>query len=547
MRRSGKADGRTDVDESYDCVIVGAGFSGLAMLFHIRQTGLRCLLVDRQDGVGGTWRANRYPGVRTDSDYPIYSFSFSREVREEWSWSQRYATGDEVLGYLEFVAARLDLLRDMRFGLELRRAALNEESGLWLLDFNDGSRMACRYLISCMGILTRPVWPAIPGLEDFTGTLVHSGQWPTAGLDLSGQRVGLIGLGSSGLQILPTIAPSCNQVVVFQREPNYVVDSTHFQVSDEEMQEVRRDYDQIWERAQSHPFGVDMEIPPLGAMDVDPAERERIFESKWREGGHHFANETFNDLSTSLDASRAASEFIRGKIRQIVKDPAIAELLCPKGYSFNGKRVPTSHRYYETYNLPQVRLVDLKTTPIVSATSRGLRVGDEEIVLDVLICATGYDAMTGPLTSIDIVGRGGQTLAQKWAEGVRTNLGISMNGFPNLLLSLGPQTPYSNLPVPIQLGAQWVARAIAFAESNDIPALEATRESEDWWADEVERTGRATVMVEEGRKAKAWFLGANVPGKPLDLLVYMGGGPQYQVHCRQAEAENYASFRAAEL
>lgn len=533
------------MSEVIDCVIVGGGFSGLAMLAHIRQVGLECVLVDRQDGVGGTWRANRYPGVRTDSDYPIYSFSFSREVREEWRWTQRYATGDEVLAYLEFVADRLNLRAHMRFGLDLRRAVLDESTGHWDLAFADGTRMTCRYFVSCMGILTAPVWPDIPGLGDFAGTLVHSGQWPKDGLDLSGRRVGLIGLGSSGLQILPAIAPQCAEVVVFQREPNYVVDSTFFEVSDHEIAQVRRDYDAIWERAKAHPFGVDMVIPERGAMEATEAEREKVFESKWREGGHHFANETFNDLATNIEASQAAAAYIRGKIRQIVKDPVTADLLCPTGYSFNGKRVPTGHRYYETYNLPQVRLVDVKSAPIRAVTARGVAVGDEEIALDVLICATGYDAMTGPLTSIDIVGRRGITLREKWAAGVRTNLGISMHGFPNLLLSLGPQTPYSNLPVPIQLGAQWVARALAFAEANDIPALEATPESEAWWATEVERTGRQTVMVEEGRKAKAWFLGANVPGKPLDLLVYMGGGAAYQEHCRQAEADDYASFRAA--
>lgn len=531
------------MSQEYDCVIVGAGFSGLAMLAHLRQIGLSCLVVDRQDGVGGTWRANRYPGVRTDSDYPIYSFSFSREVREEWTWTQRYATGEEVLRYLEFVADRLDLRSDMRFGLDLHRATWDEPTHSWHLQFGDGSRLQCRYLISCMGILTRPVWPDIPGLDEFTGTLVHSGQWPD-GLDLAGKRVGLIGLGSSGLQILPAIAPQCAQVVVFQRQPNYVLDSTFFEVSDEELAQVRREYDLIWERAMAHPFGVDMQIPEHGAMEVGPAERKHIFESKWREGGHHFANETFNDLATNIEASNAASDFIRGKIRQIVQDPHTADLLCPTDYSFNGKRVPTGHRYYETYNLPQVTLVDVKSTPISEVAGSVVVVGEKSFELDVLICATGYDAMTGPLTSIDIVGRDGLTLAQKWAGGVRTNLGISMHGFPNLLLSLGPQTPYSNLPVPIQLGAQWVARAIAFAEANGIQALEATRESEQWWADEVRRTGDQTIMVEEGRKAKAWFLGANVPGKPQDLLVYMGGGPQYQEHCRQAEETGYASFRS---
>lgn len=524
----------------YDCVIVGAGFSGLAMLAHLRDAGFRCLVVDRQEDVGGTWRANRYPGVRTDSDYPIYSFSFSPEIRNEFRWTQRYAPGSEVLAYLEFVADRLDLRRDMRFGVDLRRAEFRD--GLWHLSFADGAEVTCRYLIACMGILDDPIWPNVPGLDSFGRTLLHSSQWPREGVDLTGKRVGLIGLGSSGLQILPAIAPDSAQVFVFQRQPNYVVDSTFFPVSDEEMKRTRREYDAIWERAKAHPFGVDMVIPDHGALDVDPEERQRIFESKWQEGGHHFANETFNDLATSSAASEAASEFIRGKIREIVKDPKTAELLCPTDYSFNGKRVPTGHRYYETYNLPHVHLVDVKSQPITRITPAGVVVGDEEYPLDVLICATGFDAMTGPLTRIDIVGRDGLILRDKWANGIRTNLGISVHGFPNFFMSIGPQTPYSNLPVPIQLGAQWLTRAIQFAERTGVE-LEATPESEEWWAAEVDAAGRATVMYEEGLKAQAWFFGANVPGKPRELLVYMGGGQRYQELCSQAEADGYASFR----
>lgn len=530
----------TGVSEHFDCVIIGAGFSGLAMLAHLRDAGFTCLLVDRQEDVGGTWRANRYPGVRTDSDYPIYSFSFSPEVRNEWRWTQRYAPGAEVLAYLEFVADRLDLRGDMRFGVDLRRAEFQD--GRWHLSFADGSTTTGTYLISCMGILDDPIWPDVPGLDSFTGTLLHSSQWPREGIDLTGKRVGLIGLGSSGLQILPAIAPECAEVVVFQRQPNYVVDSTFFPVTDEEMDRTRREYDEIWERAKAHPFGVDMVIPAHGALDVDPEERRRIFESKWQEGGHHFANETFHDLATDSAASDAASEFIRGKIREIVKDPHTAELLCPTDYSFNGKRVPTGHRYYETYNLPHVHLIDVKSQPITLVTPAGVVVGETEYPLDVLICATGFDAMTGPLTRIDIVGRDGLVLRDKWANGIRTNLGISVHGFPNFFMSIGPQTPYSNLPVPIQLGAQWVTRAIQFAERTGTE-LEATPESEEWWAAEVDAAGRETVMYEEGLKAKAWFFGANVRGKPRELLVYMGGGQKYQEMCRQAEADDYASFR----
>jgi cation diffusion facilitator CzcD-associated flavoprotein CzcO len=528
----------------YDSVVIGAGFSGLALLHHLREKGQRTLVVDGADGIGGTWWINNYPGVRTDSEFSYYSFSFSKEVREEWVWTERYPSGKEVLAYLDFVADRLDLRKDIRLNTYVESAVYDEPGNFWTLHIKGGGTITTKYLISGMGVLSQPIWPSIPGLDSFKGKLVHAARWPREGIDLKGKRVGIIGLGASGIQIVPTIAPECGELVVFQRTPNFIVETNNDKVTPEQLAEVRRTYDEIWERAANHPFGVDMVPAQHSALEVDAEERRRIFESKWNEGGFHFANECFNDLATNHESSELASEFIRSKIREIVKDPATAELLSPRTYSFNGKRVPTGFGYYAAFNLPQVRLVDVKTTPITEITEKGVKVGDTEYELDVLICATGFDAMTGTLTNIDIVGRGGQVLRDKWSTGIRSNLGISMNGFPNLLLSLGPQTPYSNLPVPIQLGAQWIARAIDYATKHGIERLEATPESEEWWAAEVDRGGKATVMYTEGQKAKAWFFGENVPGKPHEFQVYMGGGGVYQQFCREAEAAEYATFRA---
>ncbi len=531
----------------YDAVVIGAGFSGLAILHHLREIGLDTVVVDGADGLGGTWWINRYPGVRTDSEFSYYSFSFSKEVRDEWVWTERYPAGAEVLSYLNFVADRLDLRKDILLGRYVTRAEWNEDTSRWTITFGDGSVFAAKYLVSGMGVLSQPIWPDIPGKDVYQGTLVHAARWPREGVDLAGKRVGLIGLGASGIQITPVVAPEAGEFYVFQRTPNFIVETNNDPVSPEHLDEVRANYDEIFERAANHPFGVDMVPAQYSALEVDPDERERIFESKWNEGGFHFANECFNDLAVNHEASELASDFIRKKIREIVKDPATADLLSPKTYSFNGKRVPTGFRYYDTFNLPHVHLIDTASSPITAFTERGLRVGDREYELDVIIAATGFDAMTGTLTGIDIVGRDGVVLRDKWASGIRSNLGISMNGFPNLLLSLGPQTPYSNLPVPIQLGAQWMARAIDFAEKNDLPALEATKESEEWWAQETDRAGKATVMYSEGQKAKAWFFGENVPGKPHEFQVYMGGGQVYQQFCRDAEREGYRSFRAPEF
>ncbi|MCS5720124.1 NAD(P)/FAD-dependent oxidoreductase [Herbiconiux sp. CPCC 205763] len=530
----------------FDAVVIGAGFSGLALLHHLREIGLTTLVVDGEDGIGGTWWVNRYPGVRTDSEYSYYSFSFSKEVRDEWTWTQRYPSGPEVLDYLNFVADRLDLRKDIRLNTRVDSAVYDEGANLWTVHLADGSSLTTKYLVSGMGALSQAIYPDIPGIDSFQGEKYHTAHWPRSGVDLAGKKVGLIGLGASGIQIVPVIAPEVDEFYVFQRTPNFIVETNNDAVSTEEMLHTRENYDAIFEKAANHPFGVAMEPAQYSALEVSPEQRREIFEAKWNEGGFHFANECFNDLATNHEASELASEFIRSKIREIVKDPEVADLLSPKTYSFNGKRVPTGHGYYNTFNLPHVHLVDTATDPITEITPRGVKVGDTEYELDVIIFATGFDAMTGTLTNIDIVGRGGRTLREKWAtEGLRSNLGINANGFPNFFMSLGPQTPYSNLVVPIQLGAQWLQRALVWAEENGVDAFEATPESEEWWALETERTGKATVMYSEGKKAKAWFLGDNVPGKPEAFQVYMGGGQVYQEHCRRVAEEGYASFLAA--
>lgn len=529
-----------------DAIVIGAGFSGLAILHHLREIGLDTLVLDAQDGVGGTWLANCYPGVRTDSEYSYYSFSFSKEVRDEWTWSQRYASGPEVLAYLNFVADRLDLRRDIRLNTRVQSARYDEETNTWTVQIEGGAPLVAKYLISAMGILSHAIYPDIPGLDTFAGEKYHTAHWPRGGVDLKGKRVGVIGLGSSGVQVVPEIAPQVDELVVFQRTPNYVVETTNEALTAADMSWLRENYDTIYEKAVNHPFAVAMELPSLSALEVSDEQRRAIFESKWNRGGFHFGNECFTDLATNPAASELASEFIRSKIREIVTDPATADLLSPTTYSFNGKRVPTGHGYYDTFNRDNVRLVDIASTPISEATPSSLRVGDAEYELDVLLFATGFDAVTGTLTEIDIIGRDGITLRDKWArDGLRTNLGISVNGFPNFFMSLGPQTVAGNLVVPIQLNAQWLQRALRWARDNDIDVFEATPESEEWWARETERIGKATVVYSEGKKANSWFLGGNVPGKPEALLVYLGGLPAYLQHCRELEESGYASMLAA--
>jgi cation diffusion facilitator CzcD-associated flavoprotein CzcO len=531
----------------HDAIVIGAGFSGLAILYHLREIGLDTQIVEATDGVGGTWWINRYPGVRTDSEFHYYSFSFSKEVREEWTWTQRYPGGEEVCAYLNFIADRLDLRKDIQLNSRVDTARWNESEKYWDVIFEDGSSKRARFLISAMGALSQAIFPAIEGIEEFNGAKYHTADWPSDGVDFSGKRVAVIGVGASGIQIIPELAKQAGELLVFQRTPNYVVESNNDRVDDEWMQYVRDHYDEIFERASKHPFGVDMEYPTVSAVEVSAEERKRVFESKWEEGGFHFANECFTDLATSPEASELASEFIRSKIREVVKDPATADLLCPKSYSFNGKRVPTGHGYYETFNRPNVHLLDAKATPITRISSNGIVHGDTEYELDAIVFATGFDAMTGTLTNIDIVGRDGVILRDKWAQdGLRTNIGLTVNGFPNFLMSLGPQTPYSNLVVPIQLGAQWMQRFLKFVQERGIKEFESSKAAEEIWNDETIRGAEATVMSIEGPKAGAWFIGGNIPGKAREYQVYMGGGHVYQDWCREAEEAGYVTFLNAE-
>lgn len=530
--------------ETYDVVVIGAGYSGLAMLHHLRETGLSVLVVDRADGVGGTWWANRYPGVRTDSEYFAYAFSFSTAVRDEWDWTERYPRGEEIRAYLEFVADRLDLRRDVRLGATVERAERSEASNRWVLTLADGTRLRATYLVSATGLLSQPLYPDVPGLATFAGPAYHSARWPHEGVDVSGRRVGMIGVGASGIQMLPELAAEAAHVTVFQRTPNYVVESTSPAVTPEELAWLRENYDDVFDRAARHPFGVPMEIPTRSTLEVDAEERRRVFESQWEAGGFHFANECFTDLVSSPEASALASEFVRDKIRQVVTDPRTAEALCPSTYTFMGKRPPTGHGYYAAFNRDNVELVDVLASPITQITLHGVVVGGVEHEVDVLALATGFDAMTGALTAFDVVGSEGITLRERWErDGLRTYLGIAVHGFPNFFMSLGPQTPLSNLPVPVQLGAQWLQRALTFARENGVDRLEPTRAAEDWWHAETEQAGHATVMYAEGRKAGAWFLGGNVPGKREEMGVYLGGGHVYQDRCAEVEAEAYAGLR----
>lgn len=530
----------------FDAVIIGAGFSGLGMLHHLNELGLRSIVLEAAAGVGGTWFWNTYPGARTDSEFYYYSFSFSKEVREEWTWKERYPSQPEVLEYLRFVARRLDLNKDIRLNTRVNRAEFNEQDSTWTVCTENGERFRARYLISGMGALSHPTRPDIAGADSFSGESYHTARWPQDdSVELAGKRVGVIGLGASGVQIVPVVADVADELVVFQRTPNYVVASSNREVDEEWTRQVRENYDHNFRKARDHVFAVPFEKPTCSAKEVSPQERERIFEQGWRDGGFHFMLETFHDLAVDPESGEHASEFVRRKIRETVQDPDTAELLSPRDYPFNGKRPPGGHGYYEAYNRDNVRLVDVKTHGIDEITPEGVRVGGVLHELDVLVFATGFDAMTGTLTQIDIIGRDGVVLRDKWSEALRTNLGLAVHGFPNFFMILGPQTPYANLPVAIEAGVQWISEAIAHVERRNAHRMESTPEAERKWADEVNDAGAGTLMA-QGANANAWFIETSEPGKPVEFNVFMGGADAYFRRCDEVADNGYPGFVISE-
>lgn len=536
---------RTNTDEApahVDAVVIGAGFSGLYITHLLRERGLSVQGFEAGSGVGGTWNWNRYPGARTDSLYYIYCYSFSPEIAQEWTWSERYPSQPEMKAYFEFVADRLDLKRSFRFHTRVTAAHYDEASGLWAVSTDDGATIRCTYLVTGIGLISAPNTPPFAGLDTFEGDWYHTARWPAGGVDFHRKRVGLIGTGSTGIQILPIIAEEAQHVTVFQRTPNYVVPSQNRPLNDEERADIKARYTEIFRKIRTHPFGMAFDSPGRNALDVSEAEREAIYEEAWQNGGFHFLFEAFDDLSVDAEANETACEFIRAKIHSIVDDPTTAELLTPRGYPYGSKRPPSGTHYFETFNRDDVELVDVSDDPIVEITADGLRTAERGFEFDTLVFATGFDVSTGSFTRIDIRGRDGLALADKWRDGPLTNLGFSTAGFPNLLMVTGPLSPFANIPVCVEETAEWIAGTIDHLRQNGYHSIEATEEAERAWADE--NTAAANrILAAEGEKVNTWFAGANIDGKAHAINVYFGGADAYFAACRDATRNGYDGFR----
>jgi cyclohexanone monooxygenase len=523
-----------------DAVIVGAGFAGMYMLHRMRGLGIRAVVLEQGADVGGTWYWNRYPGARCDVESMQYSFSFLPELQQEWRWSERFASQPEILRYAAHVAERLDLRRDIRFETRVTRAAHDEATGLWTVETDGGDRYLAQYCVMATGCLSTAKLPEIAGLESFAGATYHTGHWPHEGADFSGKRVAVIGTGSSAIQAIPVIARQAAHVTVFQRTPNFSIPSRNAPMDDEYERWWKSDYDAHRAKARMMRTGILYGLNDKSALEVTPEEREAEYEARWARGGTAFMG-AFSDLITNRAANETASEFVRRKIRAIVKDPAVAELLAPKGYPIGTKRICVDTEYFETFNRPNVTLVDVRTAPIEAITPRGLRAGGAEYECDALVFATGFDAMTGALTRIDIRGRGDLGLAEKWAEGPRTYLGLMTAGFPNLFMITGPGSPsvLSNMIVSIEQHVDWLSDCLAHLRGRGLTTIEATPEAEEAWVAHVNEVADRTLYPQ----AASWYMGANVPGKPRVFMPYIGGVGTYREKCAEIAAKGYEGFR----
>ena len=525
-----------------DAVIVGAGFAGMYMLHRLRGLGLRARVLEAGDGVGGTWYWNRYPGARCDVESMEYSYDFSDDLQQSWTWTERYASQPEILRYAEHVADRFDLRRNIQFDTRVSRAAFDESTDRWAVATEAGDELSAQFLIMATGCLSSANTPDFAGLDQFGGDTFHTGRWPQAGVDFTGRRVGVIGTGSSGVQAIPIIAAQADHLTVFQRTAAWVVPSRNGALDPEIQQQVKADYPafRAANREMVVAFGSGNPSNDVSVLTVDHGERAAQFEARWSQGGLAFMG-SFNDLMIDPAANAFAADFVRDKIHQIVTDPEVADRLSPDTL-IGCKRLCLGTDYYETYNRPNVTIVDVGHQPISEITPTGVRVGDIVHQVDTLVLATGFDAMTGSLLAIDIRGRGDLSLRGAWAEGPRTYLGLSTVGFPNLFTISGPGSPsvLTNMVVSIQQHVDWIADCVTYLRDHDQATIEATTPAQDWWVGYVNAIADLTLYP----SCNSWYLGANVPGKPRVFMPLLGF-PTYAEQCADIVAKGYEGFTLA--
>jgi cation diffusion facilitator CzcD-associated flavoprotein CzcO len=524
-----------------DALIIGAGFSGLYQLLCLRdRLGLSVQVLEAAGGVGGTWYWNRYPGARCDSESHSYCYAFSEELMREWEWTERYPEQPEIMRYLNHVADRFDLKKDIRFNTRVTGADYDEAANRWRVRTEAGETFTARFLITAVGCLSTANVPKIPGLGDFKGKWYHTGQWPHEGVDFTGKRVGVIGTGSTGIQAIPVIAETAAHLTVFQRTANYSVPARNVPLTPEFKQWVRDNAAEIRRVTRATPNGHPFMISERLALATSPEEREALYEAAWEKGGLQF-RAIFQDLLVDKAANDTAAEFIRNKIRQIVKDPETAAKLANIDHPYAAKRPPIDTDYFETFNRRNVALVDVRATPIERIVPDGIRTREGDYPLDIIVFATGFDAMTGPLLRLNITGRNGLPLAKAWEAGPRNYLGLQVAGFPNLFTITGPGSPsvLCNMPVAIEQHVEWITNCIAHMRDQGVARIEPRPEAVDAWVEQVNEAANATLLPQA---THSWYLGANVPGKPRVFMPYAGGMAHYRQICADVAAKGYEGF-----
>ena len=523
----------------FDAVVVGAGFAGLYMIHKLAGIGLHVLGLERGEDVGGVWYWNRYPGARCDVESMQYSYSFDPDLEQDWRWSERFAAQPEILAYAAHVAERFDLRRHIRFGTALAAARYDEGRALWRLEAG-GQRLEARFLIMATGCLSAAKAPDLPGYEDYRGRLLHTGAWPRDPVSFRGERVAVIGTGSSGLQAIPVIAEEAAHLTVFQRTPNFSVPARNAPMDPAHEAYWKAEYPRLRKVArETAPSGTVYDFAVKSALEATDEERLAEFEVRWAKGGVNFMH-AYNDILRNQASNDHAAEFIRAKIREIVREPARAEALLPRGHPVGAKRICVDSGYHATFNRANVDLVDLRRTPIEALTADGLRTIAADYAFDSIVLATGYDAMTGALLAVPIEGRGGRTLREHWAAGPRAHLGLMMEGFPNLFALTAPGSPsvLVNVMVAIEQHVEWVARCIGDMRAHGLATIEPTVEAEEAWVRHVADLADGTLFP----KAASWYMGANVPGKPRVFMVYVAGIGPYRRHCDEIAASGYTGF-----
>lgn len=522
--------------EELDALVIGAGVTGIYQLHCLQQAGIKAKIFEAGGGVGGTWYWNRYPGARFDSESWTYGYSFSKELLQEWDWKEHFSGQPENEKYLNYVTDKFNLRDHIAFNERIKSAVFDEQSNKWLVESESGRRIYTKYLIAAVGILSATHMPDIKGIESFRGESFHTSRWPKERVNFDGKKVGVIGTGACAVQLIPHVAEECGHLTVFQRTPNYCAPLHNSEIDEDSQNDIKSRYPEIFKRCNETIAGFIHEPDPRSTFDLDHDERENFYEDIWSQPGFKKWFGNFRDLMTDREANELYCEFVRKKIRERVEDPGVAEMLCPKDHHFGAKRIPLETNYYEAYNRENVQLVDVRSAPIEQITPEGIRTSDRDYEFDIIIYATGFDAITGELTRMDIRGTENKSIREHWKDGPKNYMGLQTSGFPNLFIENG--AVFCNFTRCAEVTAEFVSKCIVYMEDNGLNKIEASVEAEEEWGKHSNHLIRNMLTSD----VNSWFFGTNVPGKSRTFLFYAGGGPAYRKKCDEVANNNYEGF-----